>query len=68
MASETSTEITIDVKDVSKGFGPHKAVQNLSFAVKKGEILLDIQTDKVEYEVESPDNGILLKKMFADFQ
>ena len=33
-------------------------------AVKKGEILLDIQTDKVEYEVESPDNGILLKKMF----
>ncbi len=31
-------------------------------AVKKGEILLDIQTDKVEYEVESPDNGILLKK------
>ena len=33
MASETSIEITIDVKDVSKGFGPHKAVQNLSFAV-----------------------------------
>ena len=39
MASETSIEITIDVKDVSKGFGPHKAVQNLSFAVKKGEIV-----------------------------
>ena len=32
--------------------------------VKKGEILLDIQTDKVEYEVESPDNGVLLKKIF----
>ena len=32
--------------------------------VKKGEILIDIQTDKVEYEVESPDNGILLKKIF----
>ena len=39
MSSETSTEITIDVKDVSKSFGPHKAVQNLSFAVKKGEIV-----------------------------
>ena len=39
MSSETSTEITINVKDVSKGFGPHKAVRNLSFAVKKGEIV-----------------------------
>ena len=32
--------------------------------VKKGEILLDIQTDKVEYEVEAPDSGLLLKKIF----
>ena len=32
-------------------------------AVEKGEIILDIQTDKVEYEVESPDGGLLLKTL-----
>ena len=39
MASETISDITIDVKGVSKSFGPHKAVQNLSFSVNKGEIV-----------------------------
>ena len=32
-------------------------------AVEKGEIILDIQTDKVEYEVESPAGGLLLKTL-----
>lgn len=35
-------------------------------AVEKGEIILDIQTDKVEYEVESPDGGLLLKTLAAE--
>ena len=39
LASETISDITIDVKGVSKSFGPHKAVQNLSFSVNKGEIV-----------------------------
>ncbi|MBT4095486.1 MAG: pyruvate dehydrogenase complex dihydrolipoamide acetyltransferase, partial [Nitrospinaceae bacterium] len=30
-------------------------------AVNKGEMILLIQTDKVEYEVESPDEGVILK-------
>lgn len=30
-------------------------------AVDKGEMILLIQTDKVEYEVESPDGGVILK-------
>lgn len=30
-------------------------------AVDKGEMILLIQTDKVEYEVESPDDGVILK-------
>jgi pyruvate dehydrogenase E2 component (dihydrolipoamide acetyltransferase) len=34
--------------------------------VEKGEIILEIQTDKVEYEVESPDSGILLKALAGD--
>ena len=32
-------------------------------AVEKGEIILDIQTDKVEYEVESPGGGLILKTL-----
>ena len=35
-------------------------------AVEKGEIILDIQTDKVEYEVESPDGGFLLKTLAGE--
>ena len=35
-------------------------------AVEKGEIILDIQTDKVEYEVESPDSGLLLKTLAGE--
>ena len=35
-------------------------------AVEKGEIILDIQTDKVEYEVESPDGGLLLKMLAGE--
>ncbi len=35
-------------------------------AVEKGEIILDIQTDKVEYEVESPDGGLLLKTLAGE--
>ncbi len=35
-------------------------------AVEKGEIILEIQTDKVEYEVESPDSGILLKALAGE--
>ncbi len=34
--------------------------------VEKGEMILQIQTDKVEYEVESPDGGILLKTFAAE--
>ncbi|MDP6277885.1 MAG: dihydrolipoamide acetyltransferase family protein [Nitrospinota bacterium] len=34
--------------------------------VEKGEMILQIQTDKVEYEVESPDWGILLKTFAAE--
>jgi len=34
--------------------------------VEKGEIILDIQTDKVEYEVESPDGGLLLKTLAGE--
>lgn len=34
-------------------------------AVEKGEIILQIQTDKVEYDVEAPDGGLLLQT-FAD--
>ena len=34
--------------------------------VDKGEIILDIQTDKVEYEVESPDGGLLLKTLAGE--
>ena len=29
--------------------------------VEKGEIILQIQTDKVEYDVEAPDTGLLLR-------
>ena len=36
---DTSSDITIDVRGVSKGFGPFKAVQNLSFQVNKGEVV-----------------------------
>jgi len=36
---DTSADITIDVRGVSKGFGPFKAVQNLSFQVNKGEVV-----------------------------
>ncbi len=35
-------------------------------SVEKGEIILDIQTDKVEYEVESPDGGLLLKMLAGE--
>ncbi len=35
-------------------------------AVEKGEIILEIQTDKVEYEVESPDGGIILKTLAGE--
>lgn len=35
-------------------------------AVEKGEIILDIQTDKVEYEVESPAGGLLLKTLAGE--
>jgi len=34
-------------------------------AVEKGEVILQIQTDKVEYDVEAPDGGLLLQT-FAD--
>ena len=36
---DTSADVTIDVRGVSKGFGPFKAVQNLSFQVNKGEVV-----------------------------
>ena len=32
-------DVTISVEMVSKGFGPHKAVSNLSFSIKRGEIV-----------------------------
>ena len=35
-------------------------------SVEKGEIILDIQTDKVEYEVESPGGGTLLKTIHGE--
>jgi ABC-2 type transport system ATP-binding protein len=31
--------VTISVETVSKNFGPHKAVSNLSFSIKRGEIV-----------------------------
>jgi pyruvate dehydrogenase E2 component (dihydrolipoamide acetyltransferase) len=34
--------------------------------VEKGEIILEIQTDKVEYEVEAPDGGLLLKTLAGE--
>ena len=34
--------------------------------VEKGEIILEIQTDKVEYEVESPGSGLLLKTLAGE--
>lgn len=34
--------------------------------VEKGEIILEIQTDKVEYEVESPDGGVILKTLAGE--
>jgi ABC-2 type transport system ATP-binding protein len=34
-----SSSITIAVENVSKSFGPFKAVQNLTFSIKKGEIV-----------------------------
>ena len=35
-------------------------------SVRKGEALLEIETDKVSMEVESPADGILLKRYFDD--
>ncbi|HJO60569.1 MAG TPA: ATP-binding cassette domain-containing protein [SAR202 cluster bacterium] len=32
-------DVTISVEIVSKSFGPHKAVSNLSFSIKRGEIV-----------------------------
>ena len=32
-------DVTISVEMVSKSFGPHKAVSNLSFSIKRGEIV-----------------------------
>ena len=37
--ADTATDVSIDVQGVSKGFGPFKAVQNLSFKVNKGEVV-----------------------------
>ena len=37
--ADTETDVSIDVQGVSKGFGPFKAVQNLSFKVNKGEVV-----------------------------
>ena len=37
--NSSESDITIDVKNVSKSFGPHRAVQSLSFSVKRGEIV-----------------------------
>ncbi|MFP6870063.1 MAG: dihydrolipoamide acetyltransferase family protein [Nitrospinota bacterium] len=35
-------------------------------AVEKGEIILQIQTDKVEYDVEAPADGLLLKTLAGE--
>jgi len=36
---EPNTDSTIEVQNVSKGFGPFKAVQDLSFNVNRGEVV-----------------------------
>ena len=36
--------------------------------VRKGEVLLEIETDKAIMEVESPTSGILLKRLYAEGQ
>jgi pyruvate dehydrogenase E2 component (dihydrolipoamide acetyltransferase) len=36
--------------------------------VRKGEVLLEIETDKAIMEVESPESGILLKRLHAEGQ
>ncbi|HBF01288.1 MAG TPA: hypothetical protein DDW46_09500, partial [Dehalococcoidia bacterium] len=33
------SDVTISVEMVSKSFGPHKAVSNLSFSIRRGEIV-----------------------------
>ncbi len=39
---------------------------NVGDAVKEGEGLLEIETDKVTMEVESPVDGVLLARYFED--
>ncbi|MEK6709128.1 MAG: lipoyl domain-containing protein, partial [Nitrospinota bacterium] len=52
--------LTMEEGTILKWFKPEGS------PVKKGEIILQIQTDKVEYEVESPDGGVLLKTLAGE--
>ena len=36
--------------------------------VNKGEVLLEIETDKAVMDVEAPDSGILLKRYYQEGQ
>ena len=65
---DTSADVTIDVRGVSKGFGPFKAVQNLSFQVNKGEVVgflgpngaVKTTTMRLLTSYYTPDTGSIL--------
>ena len=41
-------------------------LKNEGDPVAKGEAVMEIETDKITMEAESPAEGILLKKLFED--
>ena len=38
-AADTAEQMTIQIKDVSKSFGANRAVENLTFSVRRGEVV-----------------------------
>ena len=43
----------ISVQNVSKSFGPVKAIQNISFQIKKGEVVRWVNNDNVAHLLAS---------------
>ena len=62
------SENILEIRHLGKSFGTHEVLRDIDFTVKKGDVIMIIESMKLMNEVQSDFDGVVEKILVSDGQ
>ena len=62
------SENILEIRHLGKSFGTHEVLRDIDFTVKKGDVIMIIESMKLMNEVQADFDGVVEKILVSDGQ